>query len=88
VITTNAPPMSELVRPDYGVMVKARFTGKHNLGREYSIEPHDLAVAVRQCAAMDDSEIGQRSALARQAFLDRDKEFKNNLNNFMRCIAM
>ena len=86
VLTTDAPPMNELVRPEYGIMIPASAAGRHWLAREYEVTADGIRDAVRRCMLLTTQQIEQMSRLSRDVYLKRDAEFKTNLNNFIRCI--
>lgn len=64
VLTTDAPPMNELVTPECGVLVAYDSTGTQHLATTYHFSDTALEAAVQRCIAMDDAE---REALGRNA---------------------
>ena len=64
VVTCNAPPMSELVTADRGVLVKANEAGPFNLSTLYQFDEGALEAAIERLVAMPEHE---RTALGEQA---------------------
>jgi len=89
VITTDASPMNEQVRPEFGFLLQPAGSHARGMVREYDVKPDDIADAVRSALSMDNHERDKRSALARRHILDRNEAFKNNalrLLGELRCI--
>lgn len=78
VIATDASPMNEQVRPEFGFLIQPADSHARGMVREYDVKPDDIANAVRSAIAMDKNERAKRSALARRHILGRNEEFKNN----------
>ncbi len=87
VVTTDAPPMNELVKNDYGFLVKAKRSGTHNMGKEYDVEVADLKEKVLECYNMKAEQLNEMSRKSREAFEKRDREFRKNINDFVKCIV-
>ena len=64
VLTTDAPPMHELVTPERGVLVAYDSTGTQHLATTYHFADTALEAAVQRCIAMDSAE---RDTLGRNA---------------------
>jgi hypothetical protein len=86
VITTDAPPMNELVTPDCGFIVKANICGKHHLSNEYCVDKNVFKSVVRQAINTPIDTLLDMSIKARQLFLQRDKEFKVTINGLINHI--
>ena len=86
VITTDAPPMNELVSKEFGFLVPAKLTGKHNLGNEYDVDINQLKKVIEMCNMLPEKQVNEMSEWARAKFLERDSQFRTNLNNFIKCI--
>lgn len=64
VITTDAPPMNELVTPDRGLTVEAAKTEPRHLGTNYHVDPEALAAAIEKALGLSDAD---RHALGESA---------------------
>lgn len=79
VLTTDAPPMNELVTPDRGLLVGYGQTGRQHLASTYDFSGEALGAAVQRCLAMsvpERIELGQR---ARTWFESNDAGFADRL---------
>ena len=83
VITTDAAPMNELVTNEYGFIVPAFVCGKHRLSNEYCVARNDFKATIRTAITTDANTLLAMSAKARQAFIKRDAEFKNKINQLI-----
>jgi glycosyltransferase involved in cell wall biosynthesis len=79
VITTDAPPMNELIGPDRGLLVKWNRSSPKALGTEYHFDVTDLERVVRQCLALKTEEADSFSRRARGWFESNDRFFKETL---------
>ncbi len=82
VITTDAPPMNELVQ-DKRCLVKYRSQGKMKYGKTYTVDEQDLAYAVmalQQLPLEELQKIGQRN---REEYLRKTAEFRQNFEILM-----
>ena len=84
VITTDAPPMNELVTPDTGLLVEVERSEPMGVGERYFVSHDDLERKIRRALSMsqDEREAFGRAARARfeaidQAFRIRFKECVN-----------
>jgi glycosyltransferase involved in cell wall biosynthesis len=76
VITTDASPMNEHIRPEWGYLLGVRSRGRHHQAEETFTAPEFVGDAVRRAMKLEPErrrEIGMR---ARQHFLARNKEFR------------
>ena len=65
VITTDGPPMNELIRPDRGILVKAPKTEARHLGTNFFVTPDALEAAIDRILVMPDEERSRLSQAAR-----------------------
>lgn len=77
VISTDAPPMNELVRPEFGILVPYASSSPAGLGERFQITADALAKTVKDCLAMDQTEKERRGHLARQAYLQGKQDFES-----------
>jgi glycosyltransferase involved in cell wall biosynthesis len=79
VLTTDAPPMNELVTAERGLLVGYDETGSQHLATTYRFSEAALESAVQRALAMDDAQIAAIGAHARQWFLQNDAGFAQRL---------
>lgn len=79
VITCDAPPMNELVRPDRGLLVKAREVTHLNAARRYCFDEADLEMVIQHAVAMADDKRHDMQARAREWFLANNAGFPARL---------
>jgi len=82
-LTTDAPPMNELVRKDRGILVSYKAINKKNLGTNYYVDEYELEKHIKQIQNMTDKQIRNLSIKSRQWFLRNDSEFKIRLKGFI-----
>jgi glycosyltransferase involved in cell wall biosynthesis len=78
-ITTNAPPMNELIAQERGLLASFRGSKRCYLGRRYFVDPDSLAEQVKYALYMSDltrQVLGQR---ARNWYLQNDQFFRRRL---------
>lgn len=76
VITTDASPMNEHVKPEWGTLIPpARATQRFQV-HEYDVDPEALAQAVRNAAALDDDTLNTQGDKARAHALARNAAFR------------
>lgn len=79
IITTDAPPMNEIITSDFGFLVPAKVCGKHRLSNEYCVDVKALKETILKAFNTDPDELMAMSELARETYLQRDKEFRKNI---------
>jgi hypothetical protein len=84
VVTTDGPPMNELVTPQRGLLVNYRTTRRHRLGRTYRVDPDQLERCIQQILAMSRSQKRVLGERARAWYLENHHAFQRNLQ---RCLA-
>lgn len=83
IITTDAPPMNEMVDDQCGVLVPVSHTGKQHLGTLNYVSPDDLYLALKRCEQMPEQEINERSRVARARYLEMDKFFRETFKQII-----
>jgi glycosyltransferase involved in cell wall biosynthesis len=68
-ITTDAPPMNELVRPERGVLVAGQGGAQHNLARLVCFDEAALEQAIARCLSLRTEELEALGSAARAWFL-------------------
>lgn len=76
VITTDASPMNEHVRPEWGYLLGVTKTRNHHQAVLTYTAPDLIATAVRRAAALSPETREKISRLARSHFLKRNAEFR------------
>lgn len=78
VVTTDAQPMNELVKPEYGFLVKARKVGTSFMSDRWIIEQESLERNIDNILLLSEGELRRKERLAREAFLEIDSSFRMN----------
>lgn len=76
VVTTDASPMNEHIRPEWGYLLGVQSTAMHHQAEQAFTDPQYIAEAVERAAALTPTQrkvIGMR---ARRHFLTRNEEFR------------
>ena len=79
VITTDASPMNEHVRPGWGFLVPPAHSTGRGLTAEHHVDPDALADAVRQAVALPDPVRAEMGARARDHFAQRNEAFRQTV---------
>lgn len=78
VITTDGPPMNELVGPDRGYLAKVATTGPRHLGTNFRVDPGDLEQLISQILQNSPEELETLGRNARAWFQTNDKHFRES----------
>ncbi|MBK6739724.1 MAG: glycosyltransferase family 4 protein [Haliea sp.] len=78
-LTTDAPPMNELITPERGVLVDYHRMSSQRSGANYYVDPADLERKIEAIIAMDERSIAQLGDNARQWYLENDRLFRTRL---------
>ncbi|MDA7935625.1 glycosyltransferase [Akkermansiaceae bacterium] len=78
VITTDGPPMNELVRPGRGVLVKAPKTEARHLGTNFIVTPSAFEAAIERVLTIPHEERDRISRAAQQWALDNHQKFEKH----------
>ena len=78
-VTTDGPPMNELVGPDRGVLVAWRRSEPRKLGTDFHVDPDALEAAVETLLARPTAEKAQLGRAARSWFEENDARFRVRL---------
>ena len=85
-LTTDAPPMNELVTHDRGVLVKYKSKSPLNHGKKYHIDCSDLEKQIVKMIGMSSWEKKTTCTEARYWFIQNDTDFKGRFKNFLQMI--
>lgn len=80
VLTTDAPPMNELVRPERGVLVPYAHTGAQRLATTYFVDEIALEGSIERLIALDAAERKSLSDGARTWYESNDADFRCRLS--------
>lgn len=79
-LTTDAPPMNEMITSDRGIRIPFDRTGKQHLATTYFFSEQGLIEAVNRTFAMDDAQIANMGLAARTWFNENHKNFPARLH--------
>ena len=79
VITCDAPPMNELVRPERGLLVAATAVGASNAATRYQFDEGALEATIAQIRTMDVAQCATMGARARAWFEANERAFTGSL---------
>lgn len=86
-LTTDAPPMHELVESSRGVLVAFDHQSEQGLGSNYYVDEVALEHAIQQIITMGLAEKEGMSRAARQWFIENRKVFAGRLQQALRTLA-
>lgn len=82
VVTTDGPPMNELITPEYGFLVSPSVRGKYFRVESYEITPEDLYPVIKRVMKLTVEEKKALGRKARERFLSERDQFRTNMRNF------
>lgn len=88
VVTTDAPPMNELVTPERGMLLSTHAGGRQNLAQLARFDESALAQAVQRCIALESSEIDAIGGAARNWFLANKRSFKARVADALAAVGV
>jgi glycosyltransferase involved in cell wall biosynthesis len=83
VITTDALPMSEHVRGDYGMLVAAAHTKPRHMGTCHFVDVGALEKAIAAAISTPVSRKAQMGDLARKGFAEIDRTFRERVGSLL-----
>ncbi|MBF2761383.1 MAG: glycosyltransferase family 4 protein [Ectothiorhodospiraceae bacterium AqS1] len=87
VVTTNAPPMTELVGAGEGLVVPWRGSRPENLGHEYFADPEALESIIEDLLERSEESLQGISIAARRKFEAIDRDFEIEMDRiFRQCL--
>ncbi len=82
-ITTNAPPMNELVSENRGILIVAEKAGKFRLGTRYQVTQEGIEQAVEQALVLDQASQQALSENAVSWYQNNHQAFEQRLSSFI-----
>jgi glycosyltransferase involved in cell wall biosynthesis len=83
VLTTDAPPMNEIVSPERGLLVPVVRKEPRHLGWNFHVDPNALEAVIESALAMPESEKLALGVAARRWFEENQREFSARLAEAM-----
>ena len=88
VITTNAPPMNELVSPERGILSEeVAGSAPRGLGTAFFFDEDDLEKSVERCLRLSPGEIERVAVNGRAWFEENDAAFRRRFPKLLRALA-
>lgn len=78
-LTTNGPPMNELIAPDRGVLVNYHRASPQRSGANYFVDPADLEEKITRILGMDQDAISTLGNNARAWYENNDRFFRQQI---------
>lgn len=82
-VTTNAPPMNELVTAERGILIDYHASNPKNLGTNYYVDVEDMERKVKQVLSMDISVKKQLGENARKWYEQNNQFFRGRIVEIM-----
>jgi glycosyltransferase involved in cell wall biosynthesis len=76
VLTTDAPPMNELVNDSRGILVPWSKSYPRNLGTNFAVDPAALEAAIEMVIKSDSATLAEKGNRARQWFEQNERDFR------------
>lgn len=86
VVTTDAPPMNEIIGPDRGMLVPFDSEEPRHLGASFSVNPLALTNIINKIVLMTDSEKIKYGQLARHWYKKNQSRFTESLPNVIQSL--
>jgi glycosyltransferase involved in cell wall biosynthesis len=86
VVTTDGPPMNELVSTTYGYLVDATAGKKHFMNTLYTVDEAALETCISGILAESTDSLEKRGQLARKWYLSNDKGFKERFAQILAAV--
>jgi glycosyltransferase involved in cell wall biosynthesis len=74
-LTTDAPPMNELISPDRGLLVPYASSGRMALATTYRFDDKQFVASVERALSFGDAELREISTRAREWFQENQRTF-------------
>lgn len=87
VVTTNAPPMNELVDTDSGILVKASKQYRRAFGTAFKIDQDAMEAAIEKVLSLSRETRRALGMAGRERFVKEQNDFRSNLDEAIQSIA-
>jgi len=87
VITTNAPPMNELVQSDFGILVKHSAVTQQGFGERFYIDAIELERGIEAAINMSQAEKSEMGERARASYIAKKSAFELAINQAAMAIT-
>jgi len=87
VITTDAPPMNEMIAEESGLLVSVDRSEPMSLGRRYFVNRNDLARQIRAALEMTDEQRDSLGRAARARFEENNAAFRARLKSYLELFS-
>ena len=87
VLTTNGPPMNELIRPNRGILISAPKTEARHVGTNFFVTPSAFEAAIERVLTMPDQERNEISQAAQEWASSNHEDFKNRFLSTLESIV-
>jgi len=87
VLTTDAPPMNEIVTAERGILVPYRRTGTQDLATRYQVDQDGLEDGIERMLALGDAERATLRERARAWYEQNDRDFRRRLVDAVQRLA-
>lgn len=87
ILTTDAPPMNEMIRPERGILTGYRRTERQHMATTYFVDPEMLEADVRRMLASSVEERTKLAGNAREWWSSNDLQFHSRLASAIRSLA-
>lgn len=87
VLTTDAPPMNELVTPERGFLAATASQRPHHYGTRYQVDAASLEAAIQRIVSTPASALAGMGQRARSWFEQNDRSFRRRLPEAVRQLA-
>lgn len=80
VVTTDAPPMNEMLNPEYGNLIEAEPVGHQFMSTLYGVRPEALEKSLVAIIESDTATLATKGEKARARYLERDRLFRERMS--------
>lgn len=88
VISTDAPPMNELVRPEFGLLVPFVSSSPEGLGENFKVSSVGLAQTIEKSLMLSQAEKERMGQAARAAYLKGKSDFQVAILSAAECVTV
>jgi len=86
VVSTDAAPMNELIREDFGFLLPCKKWRNRELGTDYKVSQDDFVQVIKRVSETPQEKLIEMGKLSRKAFLKEREQFKKAINERVQAI--